>query len=144
MIHVPENAMSEVFYRKRHGKASDNKHAPKNDQLVVLAEYALNVRSLDVKVERDDDGGSTLGELLPYKEVETRSEYMKKVLEAKMKDAELNEFERELVRLYVKKGRKDLAVASFDHTKAGSFKNSKRLLDSGLVKLKSLANRNCA
>lgn len=61
-VKIPESTMREVLYRMKHGKPSDQRGVTKSEHLVEAAIAGINVRSLDVRL--NDDDNATLADLI--------------------------------------------------------------------------------
>ena len=63
-IYVPENAMTEVLYVKRHGRRSKSKNGRISQDLLDAATRTMEVASIDRRAGNDDDDATTLADLM--------------------------------------------------------------------------------
>jgi len=62
-IYIPENAMVEVLYRKRHGQPSKSKNGRIGADILSAAVRSMEVSSIDQRVA-DEEDGTTLADLM--------------------------------------------------------------------------------
>ena len=62
-VYIPENAMTEVLYRWRHGERSKSKNGSINDGILDAAIRAMEVSSIDQRAG-DDEEGTTIADLM--------------------------------------------------------------------------------
>jgi RNA polymerase sigma factor (sigma-70 family) len=55
MIYVPENAMTEVLYRRRHGRPSNSKNGRIGLEALTAAARTLDIASLDRKINHEEN-----------------------------------------------------------------------------------------
>lgn len=63
-IYIPENAMTEVLYRKRHGHPSKSKNGRIGDEVLAAALRAQYVTSVDVRINDEEADRNTLADLM--------------------------------------------------------------------------------
>lgn len=62
-IYIPENTMTEVLYRSRHGQPSKSKNGRIGDAVIAAATRSMEVSSIDKRVD-DDEEGTTVADLM--------------------------------------------------------------------------------
>ena len=61
-IYVPENSITELLYRRRHGRPSDNKNGRIASDIIAAAAHSIAISSLDKQAGDDED--ATLMDLM--------------------------------------------------------------------------------
>lgn len=59
-VYVPEHALSEALYRRKHGKPSGTKSGKIGDEAILAATRTFDVCSLDIKSGEDEEGNTLL------------------------------------------------------------------------------------
>ena len=113
-VYVPEGTMTEVLYRKRHGKPSKSKSRTISEECINAANRCSSVSSLDVRL--DDEDGSTLADLMGnenslYLEKQGESVRAAVKLDALMNECGISPRTQEIVRAYTKRGRMSIVAS---------------------------------
>lgn len=114
-IYVPENAMVEVLYRRRHGEPSKSKNGRIGDNILNCAVRAMEVSSIDQRAG-DDDETATLADLMSDENritdkvspLEGRAELQLKDL---MAECGIRPRTQDIVLAYAKRGRMSTVAA---------------------------------
>lgn len=126
-IYIPEGSIQELHYYLKHGKGSGRRSAPKGIAYVQAAAAAYHVRSLDAKVNTDEES-TTLLDLLanPSKDDAPRSPDVA-LLELKdaMAKAMIPPLQQDLMIAYARKGRIDIAATNVGYPVAKARKDVK-------------------
>lgn len=108
MVYIPENAMTEVLYRWRHGKPSKSKNGTIGANVINCAIRALEISSIDQRAG-DDDETATIADLMSddnlildrTSPLEGRGELMLKEL---MAECGIKPRTQDIVMVYARKG----------------------------------------
>ena len=109
-IYVPEGTMTEVLYRKRHGKPSKSRGAKVSEGCINAAFRCGHVSSIDVRL--DDEDGSTLADLMGnenslYHAKQGEKGRAEDELNSLMNDCGVSARAQNIVRTYLRRGRLD-------------------------------------
>lgn len=114
-IYIPENCMTELIYLKKHGKRSNGRNGRLADEYLAAASGALDVTSVDRKVNDDEEATSLVelmgdeNRLISTKSLpEGRAEGMLRKL---MDDCNIKPRNQEIVISYAKRGRMTIVAA---------------------------------
>ena len=113
-VYVPEGTMTEVLYRKRHGKPSKSKGRTVSEECINAAHRCSSVASIDVRL--DDEDGSTLADLMGndnslYYEKQGEGIKASVELDRLMDECGIKPRIQEIVRNYTKRGRMSIVAS---------------------------------
>lgn len=137
-IYIPENLVREVVSLKKTGKLTNSRTTPKDTKLVDMAAYAYGtIKSLDVRVNKNEEDGTTLGDLIANPEKDSAADREDRaflLLRDTMAEAGIEPKTQDLMLEYARRGR--LAIAA---TKLRiSPTHARRLVNNAIERMQAL------
>lgn len=114
-VYLPENAITEVLYIKRHGERSKSRNGRLGEDYINAAMRAMEISSIDCRANGDDDA-STIAELMgednriidPNPNDEDRGQLMLRDL---MAECGIGPHSQDVVLAYAKRGRMSIVAS---------------------------------
>lgn len=142
LIYIPESTLSEVFYRRKHGKSSESKRCCPNNSTLQAAELALSFKSLDSPISGKSGvtDGTTVGDLIEFTEkvptpVAGEHTWASRMLDDVLAEAGIGGETADLVRAYARRGRLESAACAVGMSQHPA----RRILREAITKLEQLA-----